>query len=309
MRQWQPRGGGIGFGMGMTPAVKSLLIANGVVFVLQTLLGGGLSQRLGLVGEWMAFIPHAAINDFQIWRFFTYMFLHGGLFHIGINMFLLWMFGSQIEQRWGRNSFLLYYVICGLGGALTYGVFNLVGIESWVPMLGASGAVFGILLAYGMIFPDAVILVMMIFPMKAKYAVILFGLIELWSMASGSQGGVAHLAHLGGMITGFIFLRVTIPSLAGRMGNPAGGLGAAWKRYRTKSRMRVVRPDDKSSNGNGRGGYDRSDFYRGGDSNGNASGKSPEQQRIDLILDKISREGLDSLTDEEQDILRRAGRR
>ena len=295
---------GASFGGVMTPGVKLLLIANAVVFVLQTFTGGGLSSRPGVLTQWLAFIPQNAIFGFEIWRFFTYMFLHAGLFHIGINMFLLWMFGSQIEQRWGRNAFLLYYVVCGLGGAITYGIFNLVGIDSFVPMLGASGAVFGILLAYGLIFPDAVILVMMIFPMKAKYAVILFGLIELWSMASGSQGGVAHLAHLGGMITGFIFLKLTIPGLAGRLGTPGGGIGAAWKRYRTKQRMRVVKPDEKAG-GNGRGGHDRNDFYRGGDS----TGKSPEQKRIDLILDKISREGLDSLTDEEQDILRRAGRK
>lgn len=295
---------GASFGGAMTPGVKLLLIANAAVFVLQTLTGGGLSGQPGPLTRFLAFSPQTAIFGLEIWRFFTYMFLHGGLFHIGMNMFLLWMFGTQVEARWGMRPFLLYYIICGLGGAATYGIFNLVGLESFIPMLGASGAVFGILLAYGLIFPDAVILVMMIFPMKAKYAVILFGLIALMSSVGNNNDGIAHLAHLGGMITGFIFLRVTIPSLGGKMGSTGGGLGAAWKRYRTKKRMRVVRPDEKAG-GNGRGGYDGKDFYRGGDS----AEKSPEQQRIDLILDKISREGLDSLTDEEQDILRRAGRK
>lgn len=290
MRSTRP---GMSFGGMMTPGVKALLIANAVVFVLQTLTGGGLSGRPGFMTQYLAFIPQDAIVGLQVWRFFTYMFLHGGLFHIGINMFLLWMFGSQIEARWGMRSFILYYLVCGLGGAVTYGIFNLVGFDSFIPMLGASGAIFGLLLAYGMIFPDSVILVMMIFPMKAKYAVILFGLIELWSMAGNSSGGIAHLAHLGGMVTGFIFLKVTMPGIGQGIKSPIGDLGGAWRRYRTKQNMRVVRPEGESKGGNGRG----------------PAVKSPEQTKIDGILDKISREGLDSLTDEEQDILRRAGRK
>jgi len=286
---------GMSFGGMMTPGVKALLIANAAVFVLQTLTGGGLSGRPGPLSEILAFTPHSAIFGLQVWRFFTYMFLHGGLFHIGINMFLLWMFGSQIEARWGMRPFVLYYLVCGLGGALTYGIFNLVGIDSYIPMLGASGAIYGLLLAYGMVFPDSVILVMMIFPMRAKYAVILFGLIELWSSAGNSGGGIAHLAHLGGMITGFIFLKMTMPGIGRGIKTPGGGLGGAWKRYQAKQNMRVVRPDEKTRGGNGSG--------KG------PGGKSPEQTRIDVILDKISREGLDSLTDEEQDILRRAGRK
>ena len=156
MRTTRP---GSSFGGMMTPGVKALLIANAAVFVLQTLTGGGLSGRPGLLTEYLAFIPQGAIFGLQVWRFFTYMFLHGGLFHIGINMFLLWMFGSQIEARWGMRPFILYYLVCGLGGAVTYGIFNLVGFDSYIPMLGASGAIFGLLLAYGLIFPDAVMAV------------------------------------------------------------------------------------------------------------------------------------------------------
>lgn len=303
MRQWQPRGGGIGFGMGMTPAVKSLLIANGVVFVLQTLLGGGLSQRLGLVGEWMAFIPHAAINDFQIWRFFTYMFLHGSFTHILFNMFALWMFGSQIEALWGQRSFLAYYFTCGLGGSFLYGIFNLVGWSAFTPMLGASAAIFGVLLAYGMTFPNNIILFMFILPIKAKYFVILYGLIELFSIPSNN--GVAHLAHLGGMITGFVFLWITMPSLR------PSGLNRSWRNMQTRKKIHIVKPDSgrKGKGGNGSAGeyegpkpgytWDPQKGYE----------KTERQSRIDEILDKISREGLQSLTEEEQDILRRAGRK
>lgn len=281
-------------GMGITPGVKLLIIANAAVFVLQTVLGGGMTGRSGLLTNWLAFVPQNAIFGLEIWRFLTYMFLHGGMMHIGFNMFALWMFGSQIETRWGQRTFMTYYVVCGLGGAVTYGLFNLAGMSSFIPMIGASGAVYGILLAYGLTFPNSVILIMMIIPMKAKYAVLIFGLIALMSSATGSDGGVAHLAHLGGMLTGFIFLKLTIPSLSAgaKMG---GDLGGAWRRWQTKRRMKVVPPKDKPANG---GGQANGGFHTHG-----------QKSEIDTILDKISREGLQSLTDEEQDILRKAGRK
>ncbi|MBU8870843.1 MAG: rhomboid family intramembrane serine protease [Gemmatimonadales bacterium] len=304
MRPRQPMGGGIRFGgMGMTPAVKGLLIANAAVFLLQTLLGGGLSGRMGVLDQIGTFIPHLAVNEFQIWRFITYMFLHGGFGHIAFNMFGLWMFGSQIEAMWGRRTFLTYYFICGLGGSVLYGLFNLVGIGSYTPMLGASAAIFGILLAYGMTFPNNVILLMMIIPMKAKYAVMLFGVIELLSIPGG--GGIAHLAHLGGMVAGFIFLYVTMPS------SRPGGLGQTWQRFQTKRKIRVVRPNETQG---GDGSTDRPEGYDGAKPGytwdpQNGYEKSPQQERIDQVLDKISKKGLQSLTDEEQEILRRAGKR
>jgi membrane associated rhomboid family serine protease len=291
MRTYRPGGGRVAFGgMGLTPGVKLLMIANAAVFVLQTLLGDNMAGPMGPLTRWFSFIPQNAIFGLEVWRFFTYMFLHGGFLHIGLNMFILWMFGSQIEARWGQRTFMIYYLVCGLGGAIAYGLFNLAGLSSFSPMVGASGAIYGILLAYGLTFPESVILVMMIIPMKAKYAVLVFGLIELMSTASGSAGNVAHLAHLGGMLTGFIFLKLTIPSLSAGIGAP-GKLGGAWKRWQTKRRMKIVKPDKKADPTNG-------DLPKRG-----------KQSEIDAILDKISREGLQSLTAEEQDILRRAGRK
>ena len=270
-------------------AVKGLIIANVAVFVLQTLTGGGLREGLGLVDYWLSFVPGIAISDLQIWRFVSYMFLHAGLFHIGMNMFILWMFGSQVEALWGRRNFLIYYFVCGIGAAVVYGLFNLFGMSAYTPMLGASGAVYGLLLAYGLSFPDNIILVFFVLPMKAKYAVVLFGLIEFLSIPQG--GSVAHLAHLGGMLTGFIFLQITTPGMARRGGgfDPAG----AWRRFKTRNRMRVVRPGERGPGGNGPDG----------------DPQPPQQERINEILDKISREGLQSLTDEEQEILRRGSRR
>jgi membrane associated rhomboid family serine protease len=299
---WNSSRPGISFGgRVMTPAVKALIIANAAVFVLQNLLGPDRPGEYGFFTRYFAFVPHLAIYGLEVWRFVTYMFLHGDFWHIGFNMFALWMFGSQIEARWGMRNFLIYYFVCGLGGAIVYGAFKLFGMDTFIPMLGASGAVMGVLLAYGMTFPNSIILFMMIIPMKAKYFVILLALIDLWSIPGG--GSVANLAHLGGMLAGFIFLKFTIPSLGagigtGSLGGGAGGLGAAWKRYQTKRKMRVVRPDDQASKTPGGNGRPR-----------DGGGKSPNQKRIDLILDKISREGLQSLTDEEQEILRRAGRK
>ncbi|MFH2053365.1 MAG: rhomboid family intramembrane serine protease [bacterium] len=283
-----------GFGSTMTPVVKNLILANVVVFMLQTFTGGGLTGRLGLLDQWFTFVPRLAIFDLQIWRFVTYMFLHGGLFHILFNMFALWMFGSQIERLWGSRTFLIYYFVCGIGGAVTYGIFNLAGMEAYIPMLGASGAVYGILLAYGLTYPDSVILIFMVVPMKAKYAVILFGFIELMStMGSHGSSGVAHLAHLGGMVAGFIFLRWTVPALA--RGGAIGGLAEALRRAKARRRMRMVRPDRNSGPGT--------------PDQGNRTHGNDNQEQIDRILDKISREGLQSLTPEEQEILRRAGRK
>lgn len=289
MNRWQAPRGGLAFGgMGITPGVKLLLIANAVVFMLQTLAGGGLTGRMGPVDQRLAFRPEEAIYGLQVWRFFTYMFLHSGFTHILFNMFGLWMFGSQIEALWGRRSFLVYYLICGLGGAVLYGIFNLSGIGAITYMLGASGAVFGILLAYGLTFPDNVILVMFVLPMKAKYFVLLYGLMELMAIPGG--GGVAHLAHLGGMLSGFLFLRLTAPAIA--RGPGLGGLGRTWRRWRAQQKFRVVPPASKPPAGG----------------NGKAP-RSANQEQVDLILDKISREGLQSLSEEEQEILRRAGRK
>ena len=308
MRPYRTANAGPFGGMGMTPGVKALLIANVAVFVVQTLLRDTGAGAVGPLTSLFGFIPGRAIFGLEVWRFVTYMFLHGGIGHILFNMLGLWMFGGQIEARWGRGPFLLYYLVCGLGGALTYGLFNLFGMESYTPMVGASGAVYGILLAYGMMFPEAIILIGLIVPMKAKYAVILFGLIELMSTAAGSGGGVAHLAHLGGMASGFLFLRLTIPSL--RAGT---GLRNPWRRWRGKKRLRVVKPP--TATGSARPGEPRraeprrSDPRPGDAQPGNGTPPSGDRLEVDAILDKISREGLQSLTAQEQEILRRAGRR
>jgi membrane associated rhomboid family serine protease len=132
------------------------------------------------------------------------MFLHGGFFHLAINMYILWMFGRELEYLWGTKEFYKYYFICGIGAALVYSLFNM---NSLTPVVGASGAVFGILLAFGVTFPRTkLIMFPLLIPIDAKYAVWIFGAIEFLYLFEGG-GNVAHLAHLGGLAVGYIYLR------------------------------------------------------------------------------------------------------
>ena len=187
--------------------IFALLVINGLVFVLQrmTYLPQIGIDRLML---WFGLWPAGPENSpFGIWQLLTYGFLHGNLPHIFFNMFALWMFGRDLENMMGTRRFLTYYLTCVVGA----GIVQLVVAQMQggiYPTVGASGGVFGILLAYGMAFPNR--MVMLIFPpipMRAKYFVIIFGLFELYLGFSGRQPGVANFAHLGGMLFGFMLIQ------------------------------------------------------------------------------------------------------
>lgn len=186
-----------GFGSPWTPAVKVLIIINVAVFVVQSLVRLPLSWYLGLV-------PYQVVHHYMFWQLFTYMFLHGGVLHVAFNMFGLWMFGPQLERVWGSRGFLKYYFITGVGAGLINIAFN---YGSTVPTIGASGALYGLLLAYGVLFPENIIYLMFAIPIKAKYFVLIFGGIEFLMARSYSADGVAHFAHLGGMAVGFLYLK------------------------------------------------------------------------------------------------------
>lgn len=197
-----------------TPAVKWLMIVSGTIwFFGQVLLESFLRVPLT---SWLALYPQKVIFNFFGWQLFTYMFLHTlQISHILFNMLLLWFIGSELEQRWGSRFFTIYYLICGVGAAILYtlgmAVYAAVSghqMGLYIPVIGASGAVFGLLLAYGILFGERVIYFFMIFPMKAKYFVLVMGLIEFASMVTASIEGseVAYLAHLGGLATGYLFL-------------------------------------------------------------------------------------------------------
>jgi membrane associated rhomboid family serine protease len=180
------------------PAVKHLLIVNVLVFVaLGTPAIGNFIMRFG------ALWPIGS-GLFEPWQLVSYMFLHGSIGHIFFNLFALWIFGQGIENYWGTQRFTVYYFLTGIGAAL---IHMLVG-GGGAPTVGASGAVYGILLAFGMMFPDRYIMLLIPpIPIKAKYFVAIFGVIELMSGLMRANSGIAHFAHLGGMIVGFILIK------------------------------------------------------------------------------------------------------
>lgn len=192
---------GFGPGGGMPPVVKNLLIANGIVYVLQMLTGNGILPFFGL-------IPRMAWGSGFVWQFGTYMFLHGGLMHIALNMYALYIFGSEIERMWGSREFLKYYLITGIGAGLFYTLLNPM---SPIPTIGASGAIAGILVAFAMMFPDRRLTLLLFFvlpvSMSARTMAIGFAVISLLSGAAGARDGIAHFAHLGGMVIGWIYLK------------------------------------------------------------------------------------------------------
>ena len=272
----------IGYGYGMSKVVKRLLIVNIAVFVLSTVMGNWQGYIYYLFG----LVPDLVNHRLMVWQFFTYMFLHGGIGHIFINMLVLWMFGSELEYNWGSKDFLLYYIACGVGGGLLVWFTAFIGLSSsGVPTIGASGAIFGLLVAFGLMWPDRLIYIWGIFPMKALHLVILFGAMDLFSGLTGSGGRIAVFAHIGGGVTGFIYLK-----FGWRMMVQIEGLTNRMKRRRftvVQGGSSRRQADDTSSRDDDAGHPDIDD-------------------EVDRILDKIARQGMKSLTDRERRILDRA---
>lgn len=190
------------------PAVKNLILIN-IVFFVATAFVPAIGKYLLRYG---ALYPFASPH-FHIWQFVTYLFLHAGFWHIGLNMFALWMFGQAIENLWGTKRFLIYYFITGIGAGLCFVLINndpvmtRAGLQ-YIPTIGASGAVYGILLAFGMMFPNRrIMLLIPPIPIKAKYFVAIFGGLELILGIGGWGGSVAHFAHVGGIVFGFALIK------------------------------------------------------------------------------------------------------
>jgi membrane associated rhomboid family serine protease len=187
----------------MPPGTTLLILANVAIFFLQQLAPG----LIGPFALWPLGSARAGGAGFAPWQLVSYAFLHGGLMHLAFNMFALYMFGGAIEQVFGTRRYLTYYLVCVVSAALTQLVFAAV-TGGVYPVVGASGGVFGLLLGYAMYFPNnRVMLIFPPIPMKARSFVFVYAALELFLGVSGSQSGVAHFAHLGGMIGGFIMLR------------------------------------------------------------------------------------------------------
>lgn len=188
---------GPGLGGVLTPGVKGLMIANGGVFLIQQFTHPNLVYLLGLT-------PAAFWGQGALWQVGTYMFLHGGFTHLLFNMLALWIFGGALESLWGTKKFLRYYFLTGIGAGLSNCILT-PGLGSII--IGASGSVYGLLAAYGILFPESVIYIWMLFPIRAKYLVIIFGVLEFLASIRPGTSPIAHVVHLGGMIIGIVYLK------------------------------------------------------------------------------------------------------
>lgn len=283
--QFRPQGFAI-----LPLVVKNLLIINGIFFLATIAMDMvwhiDLAQYLGL--------HYIGASDFRPYQFVTYMFMHGSFAHLFFNMFALWMFGNAIENAWGPKRFLIFYFVCGIGAGLTqelvqYIQFSdihnfqnvnlggrIVPVEDYLNMLttvGASGAVYGILLAFGMMWPNSMIYLYFLIPIKTKWFVLIYGLLELFTGFS-SIDNVAHFAHVGGMVFGLLLILY-------------------WKNKEKggNSKFRIKFKKDKFGNGRPKSDWDYN------------KERHDEDRKTDEILDKISKGGYDSLTKEEKEFL------
>lgn len=257
--QWNSRGRGLGIGpAGLSAFIKWMLIINTAVFVLQLIMPR-MTYIFGLT-------PATFFSEFpnQIYQIFTYMFLHGGFGHIFFNMFALWMFGTEIEFTWGSKAFGRFYFICGLAGA----VLTLVFLPSQaVPMIGASGAIYGVLTAYWIMFPNRYLYIYFLFPVKVKWAIP--GMMLLGFLFSA--GNVAHLAHLGGALCALVYLK------------------SDWRLFRVFDRFKNLRYKRQEAKLNKRR-QEAEDIMK----------------RVDSILDKINEVGIENISKSDRKFLEEA---
>ncbi len=269
----------------MGDGVRQLLIANVAVFMLSQIMG------MGIWAGWFGLNPHDVIFGLRIWQPFTYMFLHGGFWHIAMNMLMLWMFGSELEGIWGRKEFLRFYVVTGAGA----GVFSLVpyfigvlsGYRGTIPsIIGASGAVYAILLAYAVTYPDRKVLVYMLVPIKVKYLMLIMGFMTFASVGNGD--GISHITHLGGLVVGWFYLRKN-----GRY----RGLNIPWRQWlRRFTKIRIVNDDTQHHSRPTATRPQQQGWHR-------VRSETELRKEMDSLLDKITRVGYENLSNTEKERL------
>jgi membrane associated rhomboid family serine protease len=260
---------GYRFGGPVTPVVKKLMIANGAIFLLQMAAGlmfpNAIERNFGLSHQGL-------IDEFKFWQIFTYMFLHGGFFHVLMNLFTLWMFSGELETMWGGRIFLRYYLFSGMGAGVFIAIMNYItcsanGICTPVT-LGASGAVYAILLAYGMTWPNREVLLYFLVPVKMKYLVFFFGLIEFFgTLSSGPGTNISHIGHIGGLISGFFFILYwRKKGFSGAGASKPGFFSSILRKQRLEKKKKDIET------------------------------RIEAKKIIDSLLEKIAREGMQSLT-------------
>ena len=242
-----------------TDAIKLLVSINFVIFILQSI-----SSSENLFFPLFGLVPKLVWSELMLWQPLTYMFLHGGVWHVLINMFVLWMFGSELERLWGKTRFIKFYFFTGIGAGTVTMIFS---YSSMIPIVGASGAVYGILLAYGLIYPNRKIYLYGIIPIKSIWFVIAVGLLAFISSINNNSN-ISHLTHLSGMVVAYLILK-----------NPFK-LKTIWFSIQKKFIENKLKKENRER------------FKR-----------KKIELNLNFILDKINREGYDSLTKEEQDRL------
>ena len=247
-----------------TDAIKVLVTINFCIFVLLSI-----ARAENLFFPLFGLVPKLVWSELMIWQPFTYMFFHGGIWHVLINMFVLWMFGNELERLWGKKFFLNYYFTTGVGAGLVTMVF---GLNSMTPVVGASGAVYGVLLAYGVIYPNRQVYLYGLIPIKSIWFVIGVGVIAFLS-SFNEMSQISHLTHLSGMIIGYLLLKKPV----------------RWKTLWFSISKRVTE-------------------YKVQKEEKKVLQQHVIERDVDQILDKINREGFNSLSEEEQDRLYKGSR-
>jgi len=292
------------------PVIKFLLISNVAIFLLQYFFLGMLKSGNVAIGD--VFIKNFAlftINSpfFKPWQVFTYQYLHGGFSHLFFNMFALWMFGMELENLWGSKTFFIYYTVCGIGAGLA-NIFIaplFTTIAPNVPTIGASGSIYGVLIAFGMLFPNRLIYIYFMLPIKAKYLVVIYILIEVFAVASQSESGIAHFAHLGGGVVGFLYVYFILNKgrpMQFKDENKTSNVFDSFKDIfdKKKKEDEPTPPYKRPTNI-----YDANfeDMTNSKYEDDLRRDERKVHEKIDAILDKLSANGYGSLTDEEKRIL------
>ncbi len=296
--EYRPRGfGGFSF---FPPVIKNLLIINGIVFfisiIAQNIVVGGVLLD-NIFTRYFALIPFGnPYWNFYPWQLITYQFMHGGFMHIFFNMLMLWMFGMEIENLMGSRKFLVFYLSAGIGGGIVQLLFG----SSAGPVIGASGSVFGVMVAFAMYFPDRLVYIYFLLPVKAKYLIAFMMIIEFLSVGDASL--IAHLVHLGGAVVGFLFVFLD------RRHNY--NFDNLFDKFKGKNKYTDNYSFKKKSSpfSFGKKDAEEAEFYEIKNSQHNDEEKV-NQEVIDRILDKISQSGYQNLTEKEKKILFEASKK
>lgn len=288
------------------PVIKYLLISNIAIFLLEFFFLDFLKVGRTSVGE--VFLKNFALFGydspfFRPWQVFTYMYMHGSFSHLFFNMFALWMFGMELENLWGSKTFFIYYTVCGIGAGLANAFLAplFTSLPPNVPTVGASGSIYGVLIAFGMLFPNRYIYIYFMLPLKAKYLVIIYMAVEVFAVASQSQSGIAHVAHLGGAVVGFLYVYFYLnrgPRKFSRTGdsNVFDNLKNVFEKKDKEANIYDIPKRDITD-------AEYEDLNKSKYEDDVRQKEREAQERIDAILDKLSARGYSSLTDEEKKIL------